>query len=204
MSTINYYIANSTGKLDPLLPQIKEAFDKATKVLVDKLEADQIDIVFLYAPEWVIPELGVGANSPGSYNIDVRLDPQLKNLKENDIFLSILHEGHHCMRWRNPGYGTTLGEALISEGLACLFEEEIGGVPPIYSQVQISAQDIDRARQSFHKKTFNHAEWFFGTKKMIRWFGYTYGYQLCKAYSLKTGKQASELVHIDASLILKD
>jgi hypothetical protein len=202
MSNINYYVANSTGKLDPLLPKINTAFDEGVGVLVNKLKADKIDVIFLYAPEWTIPELGVGANSPGPYNLYVRLDPGFKNLKQSDIFLSIVHEGHHCMRWRKPGYGITLGEAMISEGLATLFEEEVSGEPPIYSQVMITEDEIRKAQSDLNKKTYNHAEWFFGDKKIQRWFGYTYGYQLCKAYSAKTGKKASDLVHTDANLIL--
>lgn len=204
MSNINYYVANSTGKLDPLLPKINAAFDEGVSVLVNKLQADKIDVIFLYAPEWTIPEMGVGANSPGPYNLYVRLDPGFKNLKQSDILLSIVHEGHHCMRWRKPGYGTTLGEAMISEGLATLFEEEVSGKPPIYSQVNITDNEIEKAIRYINKKTYNHAEWFFGTKKIQRWFGYTYGYQLCKAYSAESGKKASDLVHVDAKLIIDD
>lgn len=203
MVSINYYVANSTGKLDSLLPKITTAFDEGISVLVDKLKADRIDIIFLYDSKWTIPELGVGANSPGPYNLYVSLDPGFKNLKQSDIFLSIVHEGHHCMRWRKPGYGVTLGEAMVSEGLATLFEEEISGEPPIYSQVKITGDEIKKAQGYLNKKTYNHAEWFFGAKKIQRWFGYTYGYQLCKAYSAKTGKKASDLVHTDAKLILK-
>lgn len=202
MAKISSYIANSTGKLDPLLPKINAAFNDGVGALVHKLKADQIDIIFLYAPEWTIPELGVGANSPGPYNLYVRLDPDFKNLKPEDIFLSIIHEGHHCMRWRKPGYGTSLGEAMVSEGLATLFEEEISGKPPIYSQVKITDLEIEKAKRYINKKTYDHAEWFFGSKKVQRWFGYTYGYQLCKAYSAKTGRKAAELVHTDAKLIL--
>lgn len=202
MNKINSYVANSTGKLDPLLLKIQAAFDEGVAILVDKLKADQIDVIFLYNPWAVIPELGVGAYSPGPYHLFVYLDPSFKDLKQEDILLSIVHEGHHCMRWRKPGYGMSLGEAIISEGLATLFEEEISGKPPIYSQVKITSDEIEKAKRIFNKKTYNHPEWFFGGKKAQRWFGYSYGYQLCKAYCAKTGKKASELAHVDAKKIL--
>lgn len=40
------------------------------------------------------------------------------------------HELHHAARWAGPGYGSSLGEALVSEGLAGAFAQEIcGGLP---------------------------------------------------------------------------
>jgi hypothetical protein len=82
MSNINCYVANSTGKLDPLLPKITAAFTEGASVLVNKLKADKIDVIFLYAPEWTIPEMGVGANSPGPYHLYVSLDPGFKQASD--------------------------------------------------------------------------------------------------------------------------
>ncbi len=120
------------------------------------------------------------------------------------MVLTILHETHHCVRWRKPGYGQTLGEVMITEGLATLFEEEHSGTLPIYAQVPIKQDEIDKARNILNDEKYNHNEWFFGVKNIQRWFGYTYGYQLSKAYSQKTNKSAAELVNTPAELFLKD
>ena len=202
MDSIKCYIANSTGKLTALIPKIEAAFEESQKLIVDELGANQIDVIFIYAPLATIPEMGVGGNSPDPHNIYVSFDPEFKGIKQSDIVLSVLHEAHHCMRWRDPGYGKTLGEAMISEGLASLFEEEYSGEAPIYTRIKIKPSEIKAADMLLSTKAYDHAEWFFGSKDIQRWFGYTYGYQLCKAYSKKVGKNAAELVRTDSRLFL--
>lgn len=106
------------------------------------------------------------------------------------------------MRWRDPGYGDTLGEAMIAEGLACLYEEQKTGNVPIYAKIVLKESQIKLANKILDSKDYDHAEWFFGSKKIDRWFGYSYGYRLCKEYSKKTGKEASDLVNIPSDIIL--
>jgi len=202
MSNIKYYIANSTGKFDSLTTKIISAFGKAEKIATDKLKANQIDIIFVNAPGDTIPGTGVGGFSPGPHNVYVSIDPDFKDLAEEDLVLTMLHEMHHCMRWRNPGYGKTLGEAMITEGLASLFEEEISGAKPAYVNVTLKESDLEKAKSYMNDDTYDHSEWFFGTKGIDKWFGYTYGYKLAKTYSEMTGKKASALCHTKASLII--
>lgn len=46
---------------------------------------------------------------------------------------TLAHELHHCARLRGPSYGSTLGEALESEGLAARFDLEVHpGAPPYH------------------------------------------------------------------------
>lgn len=134
MSSINYYIANSTKELDEIIPLIKSALTEVLPIIEKDLKADKIDIIFISAANYAIPEYGVGGNSPGPNHIYISLDPNSKVISQENIFSSILHEAHHCMRWRKPGYGLTLGEAMISEGLACLYEEQITKVIPLYAK----------------------------------------------------------------------
>lgn len=202
---INKYIANASGEFGcEILDKIDNGFAQGQAIVRDKLRADKIDVVFVNAPMSVMPEIGIGGYSPGPYNIYISLDPNFNTFSVDDMVLTILHETHHCMRWRKPGYGQTLGEALISEGLATLFEEEHSGTLPIYAQVSIKQDEIDKARNSLSDEKYNHSEWFFGEKNIQRWFAYTYGYQLSKAYSQKTNKSAAELVNTPAELFLKD
>lgn len=108
------------------------------------------------------------------------------------------------MRYREPGYGESLGEVMVSEGMASLYETEHSSQPPIYTTVNITEQDIARAKELFNNKTYDHREWFFGTKDIPRWFGYTYGYRLCKYYADRHNTNAKEMVHLPADLILNN
>ncbi len=198
---INKYIANASGEFGrEILDKIDDGFAQGRAIVRDKLGADKIDVVFVNDPMNVIPEIGIGGYSPGPYNIYVSLDPNFKTFSVEDMVSTILHETHHCMRWRNPGYGLSLGEAMISEGLATLFEEEYSGKTPIYAQVNIKQEEIDKAKKNLNNKKYNHSDWFFGGTDTQRWFAYTYGYKMSKAYSQKLNKTAAELVNTPAKL----
>ncbi len=56
----------------------------------------------------------------------VTMDPEHPSLRANaaqSLERMLAHELHHCARWDGPGYG----EALVSEGLAGHFEQEVFG-----------------------------------------------------------------------------
>lgn len=201
--SISKYIANASGQFgSEILAKIEAGFGQAVKVAREKLGSDQIDIIFVNEPWSIIPEYGIGGYSSGPYNISISLDPK-RDFSVEDLISSILHETHHCMRWRDPGYGKTLGEAIISEGLATLFEEEYSGKIPLYGQVKIKPNEIALAEKSLADKNYAHSDWFFGAGKVQRWFAYTYGYRLAKAYSEKSGKSAAELVNVTAKLFFE-
>ena len=98
----------------------------------------------------------------------------------------------------------TFEDSLVSEGMACLYEEEqMRKSAPIYAQVEISDAMIDKAKLELNNKEYNHRAWFFGNNGIPRWFGYAYGYQLVKDYGLKHHKSAAEMINISAQEILK-
>ncbi len=202
MSTIKHYIANSTGELDNLVEMINKSLNKVIPIVEKELKAEKIDVIFISAAALAIPEYGIGGNSPGPNHLYVSFDPNSDKITQDGLNETLFHEIHHCMRWRNPGYGETLGEAMISEGMACLYEEEHCGKAPIYAKISLEADQLTKAKKLINSKTYNHGEWFFGAKNIDRWFGYSLGYKICKDHSISTGKKASELVHISAQEIL--
>lgn len=202
MSSINHYIANAAGELTKPIPLIEESLKEVIPLIESELKAKEIDIIFVSAANQTIPEYGLGGNSPGPNHIYISFDPGSEKITKQGLVESLLHEAHHCMRWRDLGYGETLGEAMISEGLACLYEEEHGGHVPIYAKVAISQEEKESAEKELNSKKYNHAKWFFGTGKVARWFGYTRGYELCKRYSIEKGLNSVDLLNVSASEIL--
>lgn len=205
MSSIKFYIANATGDFSKsYIDKIESVYIESEKIIIDRLNANKIDIIFVNSPYGVISEIGIGGIAPGPHNIYISLDPKRDNWSIKNMLLTICHESHHCMRWRKPGYGNKIGEEIISEGLATLFEEEVGNETPIYAKVDISSDEIKEVKQHLNDKSqyAKHQKWFYGTDEIQKWFGYTYGYKLSKAYSEKVNKSASELVHIEANNIL--
>ena len=196
---INHYIANATGKLDKLVVFIDQELERAKQLAADQLGADKIDVIFVNEPRAVIPELGVGGFTYCPDRIEIRLDPT-HNIKSQHIYSSLLHEFHHAVRCQKLGYnqtwGKTLGNAMFTEGLACLYEKEITGNTPIYAKQILYRKYIQKADRSINHPKDKNVDWFFGTTAIPRWFGYSYGYELAKRAARKTGKSASRLVAI--------
>jgi len=94
------------------------------------------DVVITHNPLATIPELGIGGLSPNGYLVQPSVDPAHPDFwKALQVHLSrtLAHELHHCARWRDPGYGSSLGETLVSEGLADRFDLEVHpGAPPYH------------------------------------------------------------------------
>lgn len=200
MNTANVLVANSGGTLTKFLPMIEDCFDKTLETFkVKSISLSPVDVVVVDANYTVIPEMGIGGYSPAQNIVYVSIDPT-HDIKEQDLYMTMLHELHHAARWRSPGYGSTLREALLSEGLATLFEEEVTGATPIYAKVAIAQKQINAAKKELDNSHYNHRMWFIsGNETIPHWFGYSYGYKLAKDASLRLNKTAAELVNTPIS-----
>lgn len=192
---ITLNIVNAASTLDSHVIAVSEAFDFAVESARRLLRAEGIDVVVIDAPDQTIPEWGVGGYTYGPHVILVALDPST-SISRRHVEATLVHEFHHAMRWRGPGCEGNLAQMLVSEGLAQVFEEEVLGEAPFFSQVTITDREIAQARSALYEPKFSQAKWFFGAEDVTLHFGYTYGYRLCKAYALTTGQKASELVNV--------
>lgn len=143
--------------------------------------------VVVYAnPAQVIPALGVGGFSPGANRVFIAVNPDnarfVRGL-ERKCLPTPGHELHHCLRSGAVGYGNTLGEVSITEGLACHFETELrsGAVPFYASALEQGAIPplLIRAKVNFGNADYDHQGWFFGTASTTALYaGYTPGFEL--------------------------
>lgn len=129
-----------------------------------------------------IPFLAIDGKYPGghcynAYEAMIAV-PNWKTRKQQ-IVAAINHELHHMTRWQNPGYGTTLGGALLSEGIATYYEELSSGWTPPWAEVKVVKTAIEAALKEWGSLDYNHTDWFFKGAHG-RWVGYGIGYQLAK------------------------
>lgn len=198
------HLLNAMGFLDPYQKDIETSFKKAKSLTQKSLGLKNLDIVVRHLPDYVIPELKVGGfTAQDGHSVYMSVDA-VKGFESDEFYSQLLHELHHARRFQDLGWPETLADNLVAEGLACLFEKEICGRAPIYAQVVINEKNISEAKKYLFKKEYEHHKWFFGSEELnlSRWFGYTYGYKLCEAYSSKTHKTASELVGVDSKKII--
>ena len=129
---------------------------------------DNLIIRIVDNPSLIIPGIGVGGFSPNKEEVLISIDTefQYKNSSLRQELAPILaHEVHHTNRRRTVGYGSTLLEAIISEGLADHFSIEINGIlPPPWSKA-LNNEDlqfwITKASEIWTDPTYNHSQWFF-------------------------------------------
>jgi uncharacterized protein YjaZ len=162
-------------------------------------------------PARTIRETGIGARAWAADRIDVWIDPGhpwVDAAGEEELLAMLAHELHHCARWARPGYGATLGEALVSEGLACVFETGFrGGVPPFWARA-LDAPALrdaeDRAREHLDDRRYDHRAWFFGApdRGLPRHVGYSLGFEIVARHVRATGRTAAQLVQVPAASFL--
>ncbi|UXM93949.1 DUF2268 domain-containing protein [Bartonella sp. HY329] len=188
--------------------QIEALRLKIEKIVPTKDHNIAIDILIGNDPTNIIPEIGVGGNCYKTELISISIDSLNENfaakLSDGHFSQAIAHELHHAMRWARHGYGETLGEAIISEGLADYFSTLITSMPvPPWCKVATTNQIINLAKDQLRNENYNHYEWIFGTGDLPRWAGYSIGYQLIDLYSRKNDKKSKTgMVDIDAMEIL--
>lgn len=208
---IHLHILQASGQLTVLEEKIRLSVETAVKEIEKKISIPLIDVVVDDNTREVIPEVGVGGLAPTAHLLYIHINLETKGLEEkldSEIKSVVAHELHHCARWSATGYGTTLLEALISEGLADHFDREVNSGGPKQWSIAVSGEELkkiqERASEEFFCETYNHNAWFFGSEEKLipRWAGYSLGYYIVGEYLAKTGKKPSELVNEDARTFL--
>lgn len=208
--SIRLHLLNASGKLSPWERRLADAFAQSTETLAALLPVQNVDVV-VQAGKRVIPETGIGGFSPSGEVVYITIDPDHPNFPsvlETEFLATVGHELHHCARHTGPGYGHTLGEALVTEGLATNFEAELrGGKAPFYA-CAVQGADLEslaqRARPELRSSKYDHRAWFFGSaaRGFPRYSGYSLGFSIVAAYISRHATFASRLWELPAENVL--
>lgn len=175
------HIADTRGRLKPWHGAIEAAIARTHQRVSEQLHVDQVDIVVQDSPR-VIRQRGHVGYAPTGWLIHLSFDPEAEVFAENlgaPLERTLTHEINHILRWRGPGYGTTLGEALTSEGLAGVFVRDLfGSRPEPWEDALDDATAFADQVVAGWDQTYDHAAWFFGTGPYPVWAGYTLGYRI--------------------------
>ena len=211
MSAVTIHLLRTSGRLEPFVPRISSIVTSTLERVQAVLPIQNVDIVLCDNPTWTIPESGFGGYTPEPHLVQIWFDPTSAvfdtNL-ERELAPTLAHELHHATRWRDPGYGTTLREAFVTEGLAQSFEMAFrDGETPFYAaplEGDQMTQMLERARLEFGQAGYNHNAWFFGDAGLSipRWTGYKLGFQLVSDYLNRTQQTAAQARHVNAETVL--
>ncbi len=210
--SMNLHILKASGRLLPFEAELISAFNEVSKRIEGKLLLPNVDVLMLDNPNNVIPEMGIVGYAVTANLVYINMDPNSSHLKEHlhdEVVNHMTHELHHCARIHAIGYGKTLLEAMVSEGLADQFDIEINHHEPSPWSVALKPEQFDvllnRASVDFDNPNYGHAAWFFGSeeKDLPRWAGYSLGFEIVRRYMEKSGKTAVELVATPAKAFVE-
>lgn len=208
---VHLHILRASGRLEPYRNDLEQTIKGAIAKTAGYISLHPIDMVVCDDPRRVIRGFGHGARTYNPYTIQVSLDPAfpdfLKTVIGNELPRAISHELHHAVRWKAVGYGKTLLEVLVTEGLASRFEQEMWGGTPSSWAAALSEKALAevqvQAKTEYANTKYDHGRWFFGTGDLPRWAGYTLGYQIVGTYLKKYPDQtAASLVSTPAKAFI--
>jgi hypothetical protein len=154
----------------------------AHKAVSRLISPPRLDILVQRIASSVIPEIGMVGHAYRKSLFALTLDPDNQHFASNLAVGMARRIVHHCLRMAGPGYGRTLGEALVSEGLAGRFVGQLFGNAPEPWERAVDDDTLFANRPdaaTLASTSYNHAAWFFGTGgERPRWLGYTLGYQI--------------------------
>jgi hypothetical protein len=174
------------GDLQRWRSQVEGEIGAAREAVSRLIAAPRLDILVQRLARSVIPEIGMVGHAYRKSLFSLTLDPDNQHfpasLAEGVLRRIVAHEVHHCLRMAGPGYGRTLGQALVSEGLAGRFVAQLFGNAPEPWERAVDDDTLFANRPdaaTLASTTYNHAAWFFGTGgERPRWLGYTLGYKI--------------------------
>jgi uncharacterized protein YjaZ len=202
MKNLNVYFLDG-GKLDSCRGEIERLTWRWLTHISKWIPLRDIVVLYDANPYHVIPELGIGGYAPSANVVFISVNPSHRKFRasmDEQILRTLAHELHHCMRWRGPGYGRTLFEALITEGLADHFDIEVSGKAPPPWCTALSPEQLSTYRtlalKQAERMNYNHRAWFYDeSKEFPRWTGYSVGFALVSEYLRKFLKQKASKLH---------
>lgn len=202
---------NANGDLETFKNTIKSTFASTVKKITAIMPVSNVDIAIVNNPHGAIPEVGVGGMTYNPHFVVISIDskfPNLINTLENQLERSLIHELHHCARWSVVGYGKTLLEAMVTEGLALHFVVEVTSNDTDRWNTALTGDQMKtyfhKAKSEYHNIKYNHSAWFFGTSTDIpKWTGYSLGYDIINKYLKRhPDKKPSQLYGAKAEIFI--
>ncbi len=183
-------IVDSSGALGALADDVRMLLDATIDGVAAVLDLHGVTVTLDTDATRAIAGYGVGGFTPDGSHVRIDVDPSFPALADvigERLPFVCAHELHHAKRFRGPGYGATLLEALVSEGLADHFAVvQLGAPPPPWTHAFPTASNeeyLEIARRELDSRDYDHARWFYGASDDLpNWTGYTLGFQLIAEY----------------------
>ncbi|MFC0200867.1 DUF2268 domain-containing putative Zn-dependent protease [Paracoccus rhizosphaerae] len=176
MTIWHLHLLNARNALTGSMSEIRAAVREAVALAEDHATLPRFDLV-VRAGDATMSDRCVGGQVPAPGQIEITLMPD--RFDAGHLRRAVVRELHHLLRRDGPGFGLSLGDALVSEGLAGHFVLRVlGGAADPWDAVRPGPGMLRQAGNLWARHEFDFAEWFLGRGKIRRWTGYGVGHML--------------------------
>lgn len=196
--------------VDEVVLFVARYVDEVTK---DLSVEGPFDVTIYPNYKWTEGVGGVDGHAMSGGVLQIRIDLRDSVLKIKDLLGAplqavVYHECNHIARWQGPGYGWSLLEATVSEGVATVYEKmktephEMSHAD--YSNIEELLQ-IYRLRNKDEDLSYNHNTWFLGfDPKYPKFLGYKVGtYIVEKVLELNPELSLIQITRLEVDEIIK-
>lgn len=176
MTIWHMHFLNARNALTGVMAEIRATAREAVALTGEHIDLPRFDMV-IRASDRPVPDGGILGSAPSPGVIELTLTPD--RLSQDALRRIMVRQLFHLLRWDNPRRGESLGDVLVSEGLAGHFVMEVlGGSPDQWDTTRPGSGSLRQAANLWARRDFDHAEWFAGRGKMRKWTGYGLGHRL--------------------------
>ncbi len=167
-----------------------------------------LDILVERSSEGVIPQIALQARATRAARLSLVFDPFSERfrpaLKSGALQRQIIRAAHLSMRLAGPGYGFTLGGAMVSEGLAGQFVRLVTGhTPEPWDMAVPDLTPFWPTQRELMNPRYDHGLWFEGRGDKPLWLGQTMGFKLAETWLVSGAKITPErMIDIPAPKVL--
>ena len=205
--TINISMLNATGKLNSYALLLEDKIEYSLGRIRDFFEIDCIDITVTPFYKGDESPSGIGGYSLSPYRVELLLDCEREDLDEvidSELLPVLAHEIHHSIRIGLGIPSETLGQQIITEGMACHFELAVTGgkIPTLFDDLRDHDWQpmLDQMRPLLNKKNQSVNKYFLGSEpdQFPKYAGYWVGFNLISGYVEKYQISEFELARMES------
>lgn len=191
------HLLNSRHALTPVLSEVRQASRDAVARASGHADLPDFDLV-VRAQADRSADGAVQGHCPAPGVIEIALTPD--RFDPEHFTRALVRQIAHLVRWEGPGYGRSLGEAVVSEGLAGHFVLQVlGGQPDSIDAVRPAQGTLRQAMNEWARRDYDHARWFQGKGDLRKGTGNSLGHRLIGEYiSQNPDNSAASLAHAPA------
>ena len=188
---------------------VRAAIERASALLGDV----RTGVTVVVDPERTITGVGVGGyTDPNTGDVTISLDDAPDARIKTWLPVTLAYELDHVARVnRGPGYGSTLLEVMVTEGMADAFATQAFPDAPAHPWAEaLSPRQLRtlwaRAQPSLSELVDprSYGEWFSGKGRLPLWTGYSIGSGIVSSYLARhPSARASDLVTVPARKVLR-